>query len=103
MSYDPSLCMLSYFDGNWLFTLPNQCVGQQCSWNVYNAPFYNDTPPAFNMPLTYTCDNQLHPLNWTDVSTNPYHPGFNRYSCACGQPIQEYQFPTSKGIRGCPG
>lgn len=101
MAYDPSLCMLNFFDGNWLFTLPNQCTGQSCSWNVYGAPFFRDMPATLNAPTTYVCDNQFHNLTWPDPSPNPYHPNQNRYSCACGEPLNDFQFMTDKGYNGC--
>lgn len=98
MSFDPSLCMLSYHDGNWLFVLPNQCVGRSCLWNVYDAPFYHEMPSEFNHPLSYTCDNQLYNLNWTDPDAT-----LNRYSCICGGGIIDTTITTKNGPRTCKG
>lgn len=99
MSYDDSLCFLSYLDGNWMFTLPNQCQGQNCTWNVFGAPYVTKVmPESFNRPFEYVCDNGLHTLGWLDAEDEPTLQ--NNYLCTCGGPLSITHLDITAG-NGC--
>lgn len=104
-AYDPDVCYMEWVDGNYLWIQPaSSCTSsKECTWNLGQglAPILDPhliPTPANVTTATYTCDNQIHNLNYTETDT--VLP-LNRYVCTCGVPIAP-QWANASAIKsGC--